>query len=155
MTKIEFDNMLVNDVHSLADMIRNNKLTFDFLISVIDNYSDLPKIIYGELLNHKDCTPEFFMNSYIQFRISAGDTVLNTMILPKAKVLENIDVIAFILGATTPDIDTIAEKYEMNKIKFKFLASNPHVPTDFKMMVFAKTGDTKILPNTAQELFIF
>ena len=153
MTKEEFKELLSEDPHSVADLIREGEFTFDFL-EEMDIYLKFPKIIMGAVLSHPDCTSEFFIKKYSYYRVGSG-IAGDSLVLPSAKVLENLEVIASVVGADEPTISSIFERYESKRATFRSIALNPYVSIDFKTGIYEMTGDERVLPKTAKDLFIF
>jgi len=142
-----------DDVHSLADLIREGEFSFDFL-EEMDIYINFPKIVMAAVLSHPDCTTEFFMKKYPTYKVGVGTTG-DTIVLPRAKVLENIEVIAHIVKAEENTIKSILEKYEFMKGTFSQIGLNPHTPIELKTALYEKTGNEKFIPDSAKDLFIF
>lgn len=153
MTKEEFKELMSDDVHSLADLIREGEFEFEFLQN-IEKEITIPKIILGAILTHPDCTPQYFLENYRIYKKGVGMTG-DRVVLPYAKVLENIEVIADVVKSKEPTIKSIIETYEWKKATLKQIAINPHSPSELKTALYNKTGDESLIPPEAQEMFIF
>lgn len=153
MNKEEFKELMSEDPHSLADLIRENEFTFEFLEDAVSSLN-VPKIILGAILSHSDCTDDFFLTNYPIYKKGIG-RVGDHIVLPVVKPLKNIDVIAQIVRAKKNTIESIFDEFEYKKVTFKMMAINPHTHMDFKMKYYEKTGDNNVLPPETQDLFIF
>lgn len=141
------------DVHSLTDLVREGEFSFDFL-EEMEIYLTFPKILMGAVLSHPDCSVEFFKKKYPEYRVGNG-TFGDRIVLPIAKPLENIEVIAQIVKAKENTLESIFKTYEYKKATFKQIALNPHSPTEFKSKMYELTGDSDFIPPAAQDMFIF
>lgn len=145
----QFEEIIKKDPHSLSDDIRKGKILFSDLSEWMEKI-DTPPIIHFSYLINPDCTLDEFKKYFDELRND-----LSIMVYKKARIFNNMDVIAYVLNAKDTSKKSI--KYTFNEKKFIFtrLIINPYINDDFKIIYYELTDDSSHLPEKAQDIFVF
>ena len=129
-------------------------LPFDTL-EFMSEHSENTNAFYYHLLIHKDCPEEFFRKKWE--RVSMNITNGRLRMLKHVKIINNTDIITFILRYEDKSLSFIQARYttlknDTNSSFHAIFTKNLHVSTNLK---YQFTNDTKFLSEEAQDIFIF
>lgn len=149
----EFKELVGKDPHSLAKQIREGKIPFSDVSSFIEEATTPPLIKFAYLV-HPDCTIKEFTKYYRPVVKKSGDLAYRA-ILSKTPLVKHLSIIAHVLHAESSGLEDIKSGYQLRQKTFLIIAKNPHCNVDFKNLVYELTDDVDLLPQAAQDIFIF
>lgn len=152
-----FDSILSRfrdgSIHDFATKIKEGEYPFDILLQIQD-ISNFPPLLNMAMLQHPDCTVEYFKSKYIALYKKSGSNATRGILL-NSLLVESLDIVAYIVGAKENTLESIMENFNINMNSLILIATNPSCNEDLKMTIYQKTGDASLLPQSAQDIFVF
>lgn len=140
-------------IHNFSNNIKKGEYPFP-LLEKLSKAKTLPPLLIISLLSHPDCTEEYFMAKADNLFKTTG-TVARQSVLRVTKLVASLKIIAFVVYAKEDTVESIMDRIEMRNETFKIIAENPNCHPDFKIAMYQHTGDASLLPQSAQDIFVF
>ena len=149
----DFQEIYNEDRHSLSDLIRQGEIPFDLCLEAHGRMG-LPILLQSSMLVHPDCDKIFFKINFKTIN-SKGGAIVRKLVLPTAPILRELECIQTVINSKEATVEDILSYWFDGNKDFDLLFTNPHIPKELKDRAYELTGNEKLLPKEAQDIFLF
>jgi len=134
-------------------MIISGEIPFRLLYHIMTT-KNLSVDFEAAVLSHLDCPIDFFIKNC---RKITPHTYTQEKMLEESHCMRDPRAIAAVLGVKYTTIEKLAESWNFttSRIFLTSILKNPNANQKLKDIIYSKTGDESLLPQSAKDIFLF